>query len=515
IPQTQALVLSGSGRPCGIGEAGEIVLRTPFRSLGYLDNPEENRLRFRPNPFRNDAGDLLYLTGDRGRYRLDGSLEILGRFDEQVKVRGVRIEPAEIQAALRGHPAVWESAVVVREIRPGDHRLVAYLVLRAGAVLDPERLRRHLRQELPEAMVPSAFMVLDALPLTPNGKLDRRALPAPELMSDEAWVAPRRPIEEILAGIWAGVLGVERIGIHDDFFALGGHSLLAVQALARSRHAFGVDLPLRALFEEPTIAGLAVRIERARSRDEGRPEPPPLGPVPRDPATRLPLSFAQQRLWFLQRLEPASAQYNVPTALGLTGPLRVEALTAALGEILRRHESLRTTFGSVEGVPFQRVSPATACHLGHLPVVDLAALAPADREREAERLARAEARQPFDLERGPVLHTRLLRIGTGDHLLLSTMHHIASDGWSMGILTRELTALYRAACAGTPSPLTALPVHYADFAVWQRRWLTGEALERELSYRRERLAGAPPHLELPTDRPRPALQSFRGAQHPF
>src|SRR6185436_12006748 len=308
IPQTQALVLSGSGRPCGIGEAGEIVLRTPFRSLGYLDNPEENRLRFRPNPFRNDAGDLLYLTGDRGRYRLDGSLEILGRFDEQVKVRGVRIEPAEIQAALRGHPAVWESAVVVREIRPGDHRLVAYLVLRAGAVLDPERLRRHLRQELPEAMVPSAFMVLDALPLTPNGKLDRRALPAPELMSDEAWVAPRRPIEEILAGIWAGVLGVERIGIHDDFFALGGHSLLAVQALARSRHAFGVDLPLRALFEEPTIAGLAVRIERARSRDEGRPEPPPLGPVPRDPATRLPLSFAQQRLWFLQRLEPASAQ---------------------------------------------------------------------------------------------------------------------------------------------------------------------------------------------------------------
>jgi amino acid adenylation domain-containing protein len=516
IASTQIHIVDPQGAPLPVGTPGELWIGGAGLARGYLGRPDLTAERFVPDGLGGAPGARLYRTGDLARWRADGRLEHLGRIDHQVKVRGVRIEPGEIESALERHAAVARAIVGVRESAGGEAALAAYVVP-AGEAPAPAALREHLRKLLPAAMVPSLWTFLAELPLTPNGKVDRRALPRPERAGAPpvGREVPRSEVERRIAAIWRELLGSEEIGVDDDFFDLGGHSLLAVRVLSRAHQTFGIDLPLRALFEEPTIAGLAARIERARSRDEGRSQPPPLAPVPRDPAVRLPLSFSQQRLWFLQRLEPASAQYNLPTALRLTGPLRAEALTAALREILRRHESLRTTFGSVEGVPFQRVSPAEVCSLFHLPVVDLEALSPAGREREAEKLARGAARRPFDLEQGPVLHAQLLRLSAGDHVLLATMHHIASDGWSMGILTRELSALYQAARAGAPSPLPELPIQYADFALWQRRWLTGEALERELSYWRERLAGAPPSLDLPTDRPRPALQSFRGAQHPF
>jgi amino acid adenylation domain-containing protein len=514
LPQTQALVLRG-GEPCGIGEVGEIVLRTPFRSLGYLDGSVEDRVRFRPNPFRNDAADLLYFTGDRGRYRLDGSLEILGRLDEQVKIRGVRIEPAEVRAALSRDSAVVESAVVVREDRPGDPFLTAYLVLRQGAILDPAALRRRLRQELPAALVPAAFVVLDKLPLTPNGKLDRRALPAPgrgALAGAEAPAPPRTPVEEILAGLWCQLLGRDRVGVHDDFFALGGHSLLGMQLISRLREVFHVELPVTELFGRPTIAELSEVLEQA-GRESRQAARPPIVPVPRQAA--LPLSFAQQRLWFLDRLEPGGTAYNIPQALLLRGPIDRAVLAASLGQIVRRHESLRTTFSAFADEPVQRIAPPGEVAL---PLVDLSGLPAADRASEAWRLLHEEGERPFDLTAGPLLRAGLLTLATGEHVVFLTLHHIAGDGWSMGVLIREMGILYRAYAARTHSPLPELPVQYADFASWQRQWLTGEVLEAKLVHWRGRLAGLKDQdggLELPMDRPRPTIQHRRAATLPM
>ncbi|MDP9120334.1 MAG: amino acid adenylation domain-containing protein, partial [Acidobacteriota bacterium] len=509
MPQSQALVLAGE-RLCGIGEVGEIVLRTPFRSLGYLNNPAENRVRFRPNPFpkgAKGAEDLLYFTGDRGRYRCDGTLEILGRLDEQVKIRGVRIEPAEIRVRLGHHDAVWESAVVAREIQPLDLRLVAYVVLRPGAVFDPESLRRHLRQELPEVMVPTAFVALDALPLTPNGKLDARALPVPAWSSGEQRTLGT-PVEEILSAIWSEVLEVERVGAYDNFFDLGGHSLLATRVISQVRSTFQVELRLHELFEAPTVEGLALRIEAAVRSGAG-PAAPPIGPVPRA-AADLPLSFAQQRLWFIDQLE-GGALYNMPISLRMSGQLSVAVLSRVLGEVARRHEVLRTVFSAAGGVARQIIRPPVSPAGFEIPLVDLTQLSPGLREPVAAGWISAEARRPFDLGRGPLLRARLWRLGETEHVLLVALHHIVSDGWSLGVLVREVTALYTAFSSGQPSPLAELPVQYADFAAWQRSWLSGGVLEGELAYWRQRLSGAPPVLELPLDRPRPAVQSFSGA----
>jgi amino acid adenylation domain-containing protein len=518
VAGTQVRLLDRWFLPVPLGCMGEICLGGDGLARGYLGQPALTAVRFVPDPFSDRPGARLYRTGDLARYRSSGALEYLGRIDHQVKLRGFRIELGEIEAALQRHAKVREVVVMVRRDREDDPRLVAYVVPEPPEALASrhalaQELRRHLQDRLPAYMIPSALVVLESFPLTPNGKVDRKALPAPgrgERGGSPA--APRTPMEEVLAGVWSEVLGLERIGAGEDFFALGGHSLLAVQVLARIRHLFSVDLPLRAFFEEPTLAGLAAQVEKVRGRAGGLPELPPLARIAHDPATPLSLSFAQQRLWFIQQLEPRSVLYNLPAALRLSGPVRVEALAGALREIVRRHESLRTTFEAAQGVPFQRVRRAAGCPL---PVVDLAALPPAVREEEARRLAEAEARHPFNLEHGPVLRTRLLRLGTEDHALLLTVHHIASDGWSMGVLTRDLVALYRAACAGAPSPLPELPIQYADFAAWQRHWLHGEALNADLTFWSARLAGADPRLELPTDRPRPALRSLRGAHQKF
>ena len=347
-------------------------------------------------------------------------------------------------------------------------------------------LKGYLQKKLPAYMVPSTFTLLDEVPLTPNGKVNRKALPAPDpsgFRAENAYAEPRTPVEEQLVGIWEEVLGLERVGIHDDFFELGGHSLLATRVVSRVRKVFQVELPLLSLFEEPTIAGLAERIEEARRGAQGL-TTPPLVPAPRD--AQLPLSFSQQRMWLLDQLEPDTPTYNISNALRLSGTLEVEALKRSIEEIVSRHEALRTTFTAVDGEPVQVISPAIDTKL---PVEDLSGLPKAERESEAKRLALEEKRRAFDLERGPLVRTKLVRLDQEEHVLLVTMHHVVSDGWSLGVFWRELGALYEAFSRGEPSPLAELPVQYADYALWQRRWLTGEVLEEQLGYWREQLAG--------------------------
>jgi amino acid adenylation domain-containing protein len=487
-----------------VGVAGELLLGGDGLARGYWRRPGLTAERFVPNPF-GEAGSRLYRTGDLARWLADGRLDFLGRIDQQVKVRGFRIELGEIEAVLGEHPGVGHAVVAVR-VEAGGPRLIAWIVPREpGVLVDfPRELREHLRAKLPEHMVPTAWVRLESLPLTPNGKVDRRALPAPEgEPGGGIYVAPATPAEQILAGIWAALLGLERVGADEHFFELGGHSLLATQVQSRVCEAFGIDLPLRKFFAAPTIAELAREIEASRIEESGS-VAPPLRPVPRD--GDLPLAFAQERLWFLDQLEPGSSAYNIAGGVRLRGTLEIPVLRRALGEIVSRHEPLRTTFASRGGRPVQVIAIAAGTPL---PLTDLSGLPEAWRELEARRLSGEEAAHRFDLARGPLFRTSLLRLGSREHVLLLTVHHIVSDGWSMTVLIREIAALYTAFNAGGPTPLPQLPVQYVDFAVWQREWLRGEALESQVAYWRERLAGVQA-LDLPTDRPRPRVQTSRG-----
>ncbi|HEX4961859.1 MAG TPA: non-ribosomal peptide synthase/polyketide synthase [Thermoanaerobaculia bacterium] len=508
IAGTRILLLDPRMAPVPAGVTGELYIGGAGLCRGYLHRPDLTAEKLVPDPF-GKAGERLYRTGDLGRRLPDGTIEFLGRTDHQIKIRGFRIELGEIEAALLSLPEVREAVVLARS--DGSDRsdrsvgLVAYVVGDAST----GALRVALRERLPDYMVPAAFVTLAALPLTANGKVDREALPAPERQSaPETYVAPRTPVEEVLAGIWAGLLGLDRVGANDHFFALGGHSLLATQGMSRLRAAFGVEMPLRDLFEAPTVAGLAARVEAAR-RSGAALTVPPLHPVPREGS--LPLSFAQQRLWLIDQLAPGSPLYNLAVALRIEGPLDGAVLARALSEIVRRHEALRTVFTTIEGKPVQVVLPPAPFVL---PRVDLSGLPEPAREAAALALAAEEAGRPFDLARDAMLRGVLLRLAEGDHVAVLTLHHIASDGWSMGLLVREIATLYAAFTAGRPSPLPELPVQYADFAVWQRSWLHGEVLEREIAWWHRQLTGLPPLLELPTDRPRPAAQSFRGASRP-
>ena len=417
----------------------------------------------------------------------------------------------EIEAVLAGHAGVREAVVIVKEDESGDKRLVAYLVAEAVAEaveVTVTVLRDYLKQRVPDYMVPSVFVRLEEIPLTPSGKVDRRGLPEPTtgMAAGREYVAPRTAVEEIVAGIWSEVLGVETVGTTDNFFELGGHSLLATQVISRVRDAFGQEVALRAVFESPTVAGLGQTIERAQGAGEGLEVAPIVG-VRRE--GEVALSFAQQRLWFLDQLEPGGSFYNIPAAIKLTGALDIEALERALSEIIRRHEVLRTTFVSVDGEPWQRISPTKPFRL---PVIDLSAMPDEERETETLRLVSEEAERPFDLMRGPLLRVSLLRLGTDEHAVLLTMHHIVSDAWSTGILIREVATIYRAFHEGQPSPLEELPLQYADFAQWQRHWLKGETLERQLSYWRQQLDGASSILELMGEKPRPPVMTFRAAK---
>ncbi|HEX6862027.1 MAG TPA: amino acid adenylation domain-containing protein, partial [Thermoanaerobaculia bacterium] len=436
-------------------------------------------------------------TGDRVRRLAGGELAFLGRLDHQVKVRGFRIEPGEVEAALASHPGVREAAVIAREDLPGDRCLVAYWVPEPGPEPAVAELRSHLRRRLPDAMVPSRFVALPALPR-----------PAHE-EGPESGGALRTPVEEAVAAIWSAVLGSPVRDGEASFFELGGHSLLAVQAQARVRGQLGVDLPLRTLFEAPTVAAFAHRVEEALYGAAGL-ERPPL--VAAAAGRDLPLSVAQQRLWFLDQLEPGSAAYNLPAAVGLSGRLSPAALVAALGQVVARHAMLRTRFASVAGRPVQRVAPAREGVPFPLPLADLSGLPGEHAAAEMRRLSASEGELPFDLESGPLLRALLLCRSVDEHVLLLTLHHIAADGGSIRVLAAEVAALYEAALAGAASPLPPLPLQYGDYAVWQRDWLRGPVLETQLAFWRKRLAGAPAALDLPTDRPRPAVTGAGGSR---
>ena len=429
----------------------------------------------------------------------DGTLEFLGRVDTQVKLRGFRVEPGEVEEALRSHPQVRD-AVVVTWGEGAGRRLAAYVVV-AGPAPSADELQSLLRSQLPEYMVPSAVITLERLPLTASGKVDRKALPEPQALHvEQAYAAPATPTEEALSEVWASVLGLPRVGVHDDFFALGGHSLLATQVVSRVRRVFGVELPLRSLFEQPTVRGLA----RVMAQGRSAPAAPPIVATGEGEA---PLSFAQQRLWFLEQLQPGTAAYNIPQAWRLSGALDRSALERALFRIVERHEVLRTRYLAGDRDVVQRVSPTSFS----LPVIDLSGRAESEREELWRARAEALAAAPFDLSNDLPLRGELLALSPREHVLFVCGHHIAWDGWSLGVFFRELSALYGAYAGGAPDPLPELAVQYGDYARWQRASLTGEALESQLRYWSERLAGTTGVLALPTDRPRPAVKGYRGA----
>ncbi len=537
IANARIHLLDGSAGPVPIGTRGRLHVGGLGLARGYLGRPASTARSFVPDPFTEQPGSRLYDTGDLARHLPDGRLLFLGRADHQIKLRGLRVELGEIESALEQHPAVKRAVVVAAEHAPGDLRLWAFAVPKAGDPAPaPGAVRDVLRRHLPAAMIPSRLSWLRQLPVTAAGKIDRQffeALASPreganvtpsqtgadgrqfdEAPVGEASVPPRTPAEQILAEIWNQVLGgVALPGVHDNFFELGGHSLLATQVVSRIRRVFGLELPLRCLFENPTLAELATCLEAARdsARMAGAGRPASIPRLSAPARAGAPLSFAQERLWFLHRLESDSSAYNMASAWRLDGDLDPAALEAALHEIVRRHDSLRTAFPSAGGQASQVLAGTPP---EPLPVIDLAAFPPADAPALALRLIGRQAARPFDLARGPLLRYLLLRLGPRQHILFAGVHHIVSDGWSQGVFRRELTRLYAAAASGRRSPLADLEIQYADFAAWQRRWLAGQTLETQLAYWRRRLDGLP-RLRLPADRPRPAIQTYRAASQPL
>ena len=503
IANTQVYVLDEQQNVLPIGCTGELYIGGEGLARGYLQRPELTAEKFIPNPFGGERGARLYRTGDEVRFLADGTLEFFGRIDHQVKLRGYRIELGEIEAVLEQHESVKACVVLAREDVAGDKRLVAYVVAERESV---DEWRQHLRQKLPDYMVPSSFLVLDQLPLTPNGKVDRRALPAPDQSARihaKEFVGPRTPVQEILTGIWREILRVKEVGIHDSFFELGGHSLLGTQVISRVREAFQIELPLRRLFEAPTINQLAACVEGA-IRSGQLPASFSVMRVSRD--EELPLSFAQQRLWLLDKLEPNNPSYNMATAVRLHGQVQVDALEQALNQIVARHETLRTTFAVRGGEPVQVVAEPTAMCVE---VIDLSGLDESPRREDLTRAMKDEAQRPFALASESLLRVKVVRLGDEEHVLLITMHHIVSDAWSMKIFVRELAKLYEACVNGETAALPELPVQYADYASAQRRWLSGEVLDAHLAYWEKQLVGELPVLDLPLDHVRPPVQTFR------
>ncbi|MCE9674106.1 amino acid adenylation domain-containing protein, partial [Myxococcus stipitatus] len=513
VANTRLYVLDSHGQPSPIGVPGELFIAGVQVGLGYWNRPQLSAERFVEDTFSTTPGARMYRTGDVARWLADGTLEYLGRADFQVKLRGLRIELGEIEAALRLHPGVSEAVVLLREDSPGDQRLVAYVVA-IGSEPTTDALKSFLNERLPAFMVPTAFVMLPALPLGPSGKLDRKALPIPAApvagTTSVARTSPERltPFQQRIATIFSELLKVEGVGANDDFFALGGHSLLATQVVSRLRTTFGVELPVQSLFDAPTVARLAERVEEGLLTRAAVPQVQQVPTISRQ--GELPLSFAQQRLWLLDQLQPGGTQYNIAGALSLDGPLNEEALRRALDHLVQRHESLRVTFLLNDGRPIQVVQPHA---YWELPLTDLTGLPPESRRAAAERFAGEEASTPFDLANGPLLRTHLLRLAEHQHVLVLVMHHIISDGWSLAVMTREVTASYEAFARGQTPSLPPLPIQYIDFAAWQREQLQGATLTRELDWWKERLAGAPQLLDLPTDHPRPTVRSHRGALH--
>ena len=496
IPDLSWYILDRDLNPVPRGAVGELYIGRAGLARGYLRRPGLSATRFVPNPFPGGAGERLYRTGDLARFQADGNIEYIGRIDHQVKVRGFRIELGEIEAALAGLAGVRD-AVVLAHDGVGGTQLVGYVV--ADSAEDAERLRESLRESLkrhlPDYMVPAHLMLLERMPLTVNGKLDRQALPQPDAsLSQQAYRAPGSELEQRIAAIWAEILGVERVGLDDNFFELGGHSLLATRVISRVRQEQQLDASLKALFERPVLEAFAQGLERTTDA---------VSTIPlADRQQPLALSFAQERQWFLWQLEPESAAYHIPSALRLRGRLDVDALQRSFDSLVARHETLRTRFRLEGGRSYQQVQPAVSVSI--------------EREQFGEEglIERIQAIvvQPFDLERGPLLRVNLLQLAEDDHVLVLVQHHIVSDGWSMQVMVEELVQLYAGYSQGLDVVLPALPIQYADYALWQRSWMEAGEKERQLAYWTGLLGGEQPVLELPFDRPRPVRQSHRGAQ---
>lgn len=497
------------------GTAGELYVGGIGVGRGYMHDPATTARTFVPHPFQQEPGSRLYKTGDRVRVGRDGNFEFLGRIDHQVKVRGFRIELGEIEASLYKHEGIQEVAVIVREDEPGEKRLVAYILPRAGTECTTTQVRSWLREQLPEYMVPSAFHFLERFPLTPNGKIDLRALPLPDQSGEDVpATVPGNAVESMLANIWKSVLHRTDVGMHDNFFELGGHSLLAIRVLALIRKEIEIDLSFRALFERPTIASLAELVQQMLQQKA------PVASLPLarvyNATERYELSFAQKRLWVLYRMEPESPFYNIPVTLHLQGHLDHQALERAITELTQRHESLRTLFVLDDGQPRQRILPSLPAPLT---VHDLRSVDASQREAQLQRQIQREVERPFTLEEGPLFRCQLLRSDEHEHVLICTMHHSIFDGWSGDIFLRELAALYttfsRSLTLPEPPALPALPIQYKEYAHWQQSRLQGAVLDELLGYWQKQLAGAETMLHLPTDRSRPAIQTFHGAVVPF
>ncbi len=503
IANTEVYLLDEWLNPIPIGVAGELYIGGVGLARGYQGRAELTGEKFLPNPFSQEGGARMYRSGDLTRYRSDGNLEYLDRINQQVKIRGYRIELGEIEAVLNEHPSVEQVIVVAREDEEGERRLVGYVVGRQQ--ISSQELREYLRERLPDYMVPGAILQLEAMPLTANGKVDRGALPKPEMSgAGREYEGARTAVEEIVSGIWAEVLRVDRVGIRDNFFELGGHSLLATQVVSRVRKVFGVEVSLRSLFTDATVAAMASEVEQQQRSGVGA-AAEAITRVARD--EELLLSYAQQRLWFIDQLEPGSAAYNIPSAVRLMGKLDEQALRRSLNEIVRRHEVLRTSFPSSDGEPRQEIHEN-----GELrpDIIDLMQGDEAEREERLQEVLREEARRGFDLSSGPLIRAKLIRMSEDEHVLMVNMHHIVSDGWSMEVIVRELAQLYEAYTQGREPSLPELEIQYADYAMWQREWLQGEVLQTQLEYWKRELEGVSV-LELPMDRARPAAASNRGA----
>lgn len=507
IANSTAYVLGREMNPLGPPEVGELYLGGHGVAHGYWKQPSLTAEKFLPDPFSSTPGARLYRTGDLARYLADGTLEFLGRIDQQVKLRGYRIELGEIEAILEQHPGVGQAVALVREDSPGDKRLTAYVVEAAGNSLDTGELREYVSKKLPEYMVPSAFVLMKQLPLTANGKVDRRALPMPagdRLAMAKPYIAPRTATEKLLSSIWAEVLHIDRVGVEDDFFDLGGNSLLAAQVISRVGKACEVALPLRSFFERPVLTDLAQSVEAARRGASGA-HVPSLGALQR--GQEIPLGFSQERVWFLQQLDPSSIAYHFQATLEINGPLHVPALERSLTEMVKRHEILRTTFTERDGRPVQVVHEPVPAALSIVQLRD------SEREklREAtEKIIQDEVAKHFDVNRLPLIRWVLLSFSEAEHLLLHIEHHFVHDGWSFNVFLGELLELYKAFAAGQPSPLPPPRFQFADFAIWQHEHLRSAEVQVQLDYWLEKLAGSPTISELPTDHPRSKVQTFHG-----
>jgi len=497
-------ILDNELNPLPAGVPGELCIGGIGLARGYLGRAGLTAERFVPDPL-SEEGARLYRTGDQARWSADGVIEYLGRLDQQIKLRGFRVEPQEIEARLLAQAGVRQAVVLLRETHGGAQLIGWYT---ADGDVTPEHLRTALAAELPDYMVPAQLMRLDSLPLGPSGKLDRRALPEPQWQQRE-FVAPRTELEQQIAAIWREVLGLDRIGLGDDFFALGGHSLLATQIVSRTRQACDVELPLRVLFEASELQAFAEQVRLIQVAGDSNRQLP----IERvDRSQPVPLSYSQQRMWFLWQLEPDSPAYNVGGMARLRGVLDVSRFEAALQALIARHETLRTTFPSVNGVAFQQVqAESPVC----LQWQDFSALTEPDRQQRLQVFADAQAHQPFDLERGPLLRACLVKAGEQEHVFVLTLHHIVTEGWAMDIFARELSALYEAFIDDRESPLAPLPVQYLDYSVWQRQWLASGERQRQLDYWTAKLGNEHPLLELPSDRPRPSVQSHCGGLYRF